>query len=143
MLYTPLTNLALKLAYTAHHGQTDKAGLPYIHHPLHLAEQMDTEAETCVALLHDVIEDASVTLNELEQAGFSAEIITAVKLLTHDPQIPYEDYILQIKTNPLATKIKIADLMHNADITRLPHPGSKDYERIKKYHHALSLLQAE
>lgn len=122
MKYTELTNKALKIAYNAHHGQLDKAGLPYIFHPLYLAEQMSDEVTICVALLHDVLEDTNVTIEELKKE-FPDEIMTALQLLTRDKNTKYFDYIRKIKKNPVATKVKLADLEHNSDLTRFS--GSK------------------
>ena len=86
MVYTENTNKAMILAYNAHMGQLDKSGIPYIYHPIHLAEQMDTEEECICALLHDVVEDTDVTFEELEKI-FSKTVIDALKLLTHDPSV--------------------------------------------------------
>jgi len=140
MIYTKLTQKAMQVAYNSHETQTDKSYLPYILHPLHVAEQMDDEYSTCVALLHDVLEDTDVTLSDLRELGFPEEVIEAVSLLTHDKSVPYMDYIHEIKKNPLATKVKIADLKHNSDLSRLLHINEKDYQRVKKYEKALQLL---
>ena len=123
MIYTELTNKAMRLAYEAHHGQVDKGGQPYIFHPYHLAEQMTDEIATCVALLHDVVEDTSVTMDELEQE-FPKEVTDALKLLTHDKDTDYFVYVRAIKTNPVARAVKLADLAHNGDESRLA--GCKD-----------------
>lgn len=117
MIYTELTNKAMKIAYAAHHGQMDYNGIPYIFHPIHLAEQMDDEITCCAALLHDVVEDTAVTIEELARE-FPAEVIDVLKLLTHDDSVDYFDYIRAIKANPIATKIKLADLAHNSDQSR-------------------------
>ena len=140
MKYTPLTKKAIKLAYKAHKDQYDKAGLPYINHPLHLAESMDDEYTTIVALLHDVVEDTDITLDDLAKE-FPKEVIDALKLLTHQKSIPYMDYVAKIKTNDIARAVKIADLKHNSDLTRLDNITDKDLERIKKYQEALELLK--
>jgi (p)ppGpp synthase/HD superfamily hydrolase len=92
MIYTPLTNRAMQIAYAAHHGQTDKSGIPYIFHPYHLAEQMDDEYTVCIALLHDVMEDTDVT-REMLAAEFPEEIMEALDLLTHEAGIPYFEYV--------------------------------------------------
>lgn len=84
MIYTDLTNKAIKLAYEAHQGQVDKAGIPYVFHPFHLAEQMNTEYSVAAALLHDVVEDTHITLEDLKEAGFPEEVVEAVRLLTHE-----------------------------------------------------------
>ena len=117
MIYTPLTGKAMKLAYKAHHGQFDYNGIPYIFHPIHLAEQMDDEISCCAALLHDVVEDTDITMEELSRE-FPPEVIDAVKLLTHDDTTPYFDYVRAIKANPIARKIKLADIAHNSDQSR-------------------------
>mgnify|MGYP002561896833 FL=1 len=122
MIYTPMVNRALRLAYRAHAGQLDRGGVPYIFHPYHLAEQMDDERSICVALLHDVVEDSPVTLEEI-QREFPSEIAEAVALLTHDPSTDYFAYVRRLKANPLARKVKLADLMHNADQTRCAGAG--------------------
>ena len=90
MVYTKNTRKAMNIAYNAHMGQYDKSGIPYIFHPMHLAEQMDTEEECIVALLHDVVEDTDVTFEELEKE-FSNTVIDALKLMTHDKSVPYEE----------------------------------------------------
>ena len=118
MVYTDLTLKAMKIAYDAHHGQLDKGGSPYIFHPIHLAEQMEDEVSCCAALLHDVVEDTSVTMEELEMQ-FPQDIITVLRLLTHEEGVPYEDYVRQIRGNPVAMKIKLADIAHNSDQSRL------------------------
>ena len=117
MVYTELTNKDLCIAYNAHHGQTDSNGIPYIFHPLHLAEQMDDEISCCCAILHDVVEDTPVTMEELAK-GFPKEIIDVLKLLTHGEGVPYEQYVRSIKTNPVAVKVKLADIAHNSDHSR-------------------------
>ena len=117
MVYTELTNKALRFAYNAHHGQLDYNGIPYIFHPVHLAEQMDDEISCCVALLHDVVEDTAVTMEELA-AQFPPEVLEVVQLLTHDSDTDYFDYVRAIKVNPVAVKVKLADLAHNSDQTR-------------------------
>ena len=117
MVYTELTNKAMKIAYAAHHGQLDYNGIPYIFHPLHLAEQMDDEISCCVALLHDVVEDTAVTMEDLAK-DFPDEIIQVLKLLTHDNGTEYFDYVRAIKSNPIAKKVKLADIAHNSDQTR-------------------------
>jgi len=141
MIYTELTKKALKIAFDAHKNQLDKAGLPYIYHPLHLAEQMETEDEICVALLHDVAEDTDITLEQLEEWGFNKNIISALTYLTHDDDVPYMNYIKNIKTgSPLAKKVKIADLKHNSDLSRLDSVCDKDRERAEKYKLSISML---
>ena len=131
MIYTDLTERALRLAYRAHAGQEDKAGVPYIFHPYHLAEQMTTEAAVCVALLHDVVEDSDVTIEDIATA-FPAEGTEAVQLLTHDERVPYLDYIRALRANPLARTVKLADLAHNSDESRLREAVAKEPDTVTK-----------
>ena len=132
MIYTPLTNKALRLAYAAHHGQPDKSGQPYIFHPYHLAEQMTDEISTCAALLHDVVEDTAVTIEELEQE-FPKEVTGVLRLLTHEKGTDYFDYVRAIKGNPVAVKVKLADLAHNSDETRFAGCDEIPAEQLVKW----------
>lgn len=142
MIYTEQTKKAMIIAYNAHHGQVDKSGVPYIFHPIHVAEQMETEEECIVALLHDTVEDTNITFEVLEKE-FSATVIEALKLLTHDKSIDYFDYVRKLKSNPIAKKVKLADLYHNSDITRMENPTEKDWKRKEKYHKAILILLEE
>ena len=136
------TKRAIKLCFKAHEGQFDKGGLPYAHHPLHLAEQMDDEDSTIVALLHDVVEDTEYTLNDIKDMSFGDAVVEALALLTHDLSVPYFEYVKSIVSNPIAKKVKLADLRHNSDITRLNHePTAKDRERLDKYRLAKIILE--
>ncbi|MBE5735384.1 MAG: HD domain-containing protein [Clostridiales bacterium] len=143
MIYTDQTKKAMIIAYNAHHGQVDKSGTPYIYHPIHLAEQMSDENTTCVALLHDVVEDTDVTLQDLKDAGFGEEIIEAVEYMTHDPSVPYMDYVAKIKTNPIARVVKLADLRHNSNPTRKGYVDMVTKGRIEKYKKAIEYLLSE
>lgn len=143
MLYTELTKKAMKIAFEAHKEQVDKSGLPYIFHPFHLAEQMRTEETVCAALLHDVAEDTDVTLEDLRTQGFPERVIGALTLLTHDDAVPYMEYVAQIKENSIARAVKLADLRHNSDLTRLDHVDEKAKERVEKYKAAIALLEDE
>lgn len=142
MVYTPLTSRAMRLAYEAHHGQTDKNGIPYIFHPIHLAESMDDEISCCAALLHDVAEDTDVTLEMLSEM-FPPAVMDALRLLTHSDDVDYFDYVRAIRTNPIAVKVKLADLAHNSDQSRCTDVSlSKEtLARWKqKYQKALEIL---
>lgn len=144
MIYTDKTKKAIRLCYKAHDGQTDKSGLPYFHHPMHLAEQMDDEDSTVTALLHDVVEDTHYTLKDIENMGFGQTVTDALRLLTHDDSVPYMDYVREIAKNPVARKVKLADLEHNSDLTRLNHePTDKDLERWRKYQKAREILMKD
>lgn len=141
MLYTVLTKKALKISFDAHKNQVDKGGMPYVYHPFHLAEQLDDELSTCVALLHDVVEDTDITLDELKSNGFPDEVIEALSLMTHRDNVPYLDYVRAMKDNPIARKVKLADLAHNSDLTRLDKVDDKAIERINKYKQAVLILE--
>lgn len=141
MIYTPLTKKALQISFEAHKNQTDKSGMPYVYHPFHLAEQMDDENSVCVALLHDVIEDTDITLADLIQAGFPEKVTDALTLMTHDDLTPYMEYIERLSHNPIAAKVKLADLAHNSDLTRLDVVREKDRQRVSKYHKAMERLK--
>ena len=138
MINTKLTRKAMIIAYEAHKNQVDKSGVPYIYHPIHVAEQMDTENECIIALLHDVVEDTNVTFKQLEEV-FSKEIIDILKLLTREENIEYDEYIKRIKNNSIACKVKIADLTHNLDKTRLDFVTEVDVKRNEKYKKALQI----
>ena len=142
MIYSPLTNEAMRIAYKAHHGQLDYNGIPYIFHPIHLAEQMDDESSCCVALLHDVVEDTDVTLEEL-MAIFPPEVTDAVALMTHSADTDYFDYVRAIKENPIARKVKLADLAHNSDQSRCVGSDLTEERKEKwriKYEKATKIL---
>ena len=141
MIYTKRTKLAMRVAFDAHKEQTDKTGLPYIFHPFHLAEQMTDETTVCVALLHDVVEDTDMTFEKLLELGFTTEIVDALKLLTHDDSVPYMDYVKEIAKNPVAKVVKLADLAHNSDLTRLDIVDEKALKRTEKYKQAMELLK--
>lgn len=140
MIYTPTTKKAMKLCFQAHKEQTDKSGIPYVFHPIHLAEQMKDEDTTVVALLHDVVEDTEYTIADLEAMGFNERVIAAIKLMTHADDVPYMDYVAKIKDNPIAKTVKLADLAHNSDITRMDFVDEKAKARVEKYANAIQLL---
>ena len=131
---------AIELAKQHHEGQTDKAGKPYIEHPLRVMNQVESEEEKIVAVLHDIVEDTNISLNDLRNEGFSEEVVSAVECLTKQDGENYDSYIERISFNPLAVKIKLADLEDNRDLTRLPEVTDKDLERVEKYDKALEKL---
>ena len=141
MIYTPMTKMALKLCFEAHKEQTDKSGMPYVFHPFHLAEQMPDEDTTIVALLHDVVEDSDHTIDDLRSMGFSENVLSAIELMTHAPDVPYMEYVARIKTNSVARAVKLADLKHNSDLSRLDCVTPYDEERAAKYQSAMELLE--
>ena len=135
-----MVDLALSIARKAHEGQLDKAGVAYIEHPIYVASQVDTEEEKAVALLHDVIEDSPVSAEELLQAGLPETVVTAVQVLTKKKEQDYQTYLETVKKNPLARVVKLADLEHNSDLSRLSSITEKDRERLKKYKKAIDFL---
>lgn len=141
MIYTPLTKAALRLSFDAHRDQVDKTGLPYVFHPFHLAEQMTDEISTVCALLHDVVEDTDITLDDLGQMGYPKEVIEVLALLTHEENVPYMDYVREIAKHPVAKAVKIADLRHNSDLSRLDTIDEYALKRNEKYKAALALLE--
>lgn len=145
MIYTPLVYKAMHIAYNAHHGQLDKSGAPYIFHPIHLAEQMEDEFSCCAALLHDVVEDTEVTLEDLRK-DFPEEVVEAVRLLTHLDGVPDLEYLTAIKANPIALKVKLADNAHNADQSRCCNSTVSEEKKANwrdKYARAREILLSE
>ena len=140
MIYTTQTKKALKLCFEAHKEQKDKSGMPYVFHPFHLAEQMQDEDTTVVALLHDIVEDTEYTIEDIAAMGFHARVVAAIALMTHAEDVPYMDYVAKIKDNPIAKAVKLADLTHNSDMTRLDVVDEKAKARIEKYAKALRFL---
>ena len=143
MIYTEMTKKAMRIAFDAHKDQVDKTGLPYIFHPFHLAEQMKDEVSVCVALLHDVAEDTAITFQDMAAQGISGEVIDALRLLTHDASVPYMDYVRGIKEsgNAVAVAVKLADLQHNSDVSRLDKIDERMSALFQKYKKAMDLLR--
>ena len=141
MIYTDLTKKAMKLCFEAHKDQVDKSDLPYVFHPFHLAEQMTDELTTVTALLHDVVEDTPYIFADLRQMGFPEDVLAALTLLTHVNAEPYMDYVRKLKDNPIARAVKLADLRHNSDLTRLNRIDERDLARVEKYRAAIRLLE--
>lgn len=135
-----LLEKAISIALTAHSGKTDKGGNPYILHPLRVMFAMETTEEKIVAMLHDVIEDSNTTILKLKKDKFSKKILSAVSLLTKRENQSYQDYILAIKKNPIATKVKLIDLKDNMNTKRLKKITLSDKKRLKKYKEAFKLL---
>ena len=123
-----------------HEGQTDKAGRPYIEHPRAVASMVDGETEKVVAWLHDTVEDTPATIEQIREM-FGDEIADAVAAMTHDKSVPYMDYVRNIKKNPIARKVKMADLSHNMDLSRLANVTDEDLARVEKYKKAYEILK--
>ena len=131
---------AVKIACKAHAGQVDKAGQPYILHPLRLMLKFQNEQERIVAVLHDVIEDSDLTRDDLITCGFSKTIVNALDCLSKKENERYENFINRILSNELARKIKIEDIKDNLDLTRIESINNEDLKRVLKYHNALRVL---
>ena len=131
---------AISIAAHAHKGQKDKAGAPYLLHPLRMMLRMDSEAAMMAAVLHDVVEDTDWTLGRLREEGFSDEVLEAVDCLTHREGESYQEFVERVRTNPIARQVKIADLEDNMNIRRINQLGTKDLERLEKYHRAWRVL---
>ena len=132
-------DFARAIAQYAHEGQYDKGGNPYIIHPAFVASQVTTNEEKVVAWLHDVLEDTDFDKNELQRI-FGDEIMEALDCVTHRKYESWEDYIARVSSNPVAIKVKLADLTHNMDLSRIPNPCEADYARIRRYEKTYELL---
>src|SRR5688572_27848665 len=131
---------AVSIAARAHRGQKDKAGAPYLLHPLRMMLRMETEDAMMAAVLHDVVEDTEWTLERLREAGFSDEVLEAVDCLTHRGGESYQQFVERVRTNPIARQVKLADLEDNMNIRRINQLGPNDLERLEKYHRAWRVL---
>jgi (p)ppGpp synthase/HD superfamily hydrolase len=139
---TPTLEDAIILAATHHRGQTDKAGEPYVLHPLRLMLSLRDPHERLAALLHDIVEDTDITLDDLRALGYPTPVVAAIELLTHTDGSPYLDYVARLKTNPIARAVKLADLADNMNLDRIAQPTAKDRVRIQRYQAARELLLA-
>ena len=133
---------AYEIAKKAHLGQIDKAGEDYIKHPEKVASFVNSDEEKAVAYLHDVIEDTELTLEDLREYGFSEEVLKAVDVITKKKGQDYQTYLNSVKENKLARVVKLADLRHNSDLTRLINITEKDIERKEKYQKAIDFLKS-
>jgi metal dependent phosphohydrolase len=140
-MYINEYELAYNIASKAHKGQKDKGGEDYFKHPLTVSNKLSGEKDKIVALLHDVIEDTDVTVNDLREAGFSDEVVLAVSVITKKDGEDYEEYLNRVKQNPIALRVKIADMEHNSDISRIKNPTEKDLKRLEKYRIRLKELR--
>lgn len=140
-MYINEYELAYNIASKAHKGQKDKGGEDYFKHPLTVSNKLSGEKDKIVALLHDVIEDTDVTVNDLKEAGFSDEVVLAVSAITKKAGEDYEEYLNRVKQNPVALRVKIEDMEHNSDISRIKNPTEKDLKRLEKYRIRLKELR--
>lgn len=140
--YNQLLELAIKVATEAHAGQVDKGGNPYINHPQAVAASLTNTEYKIVAYLHDVCEDTSITFDDLKDMGFTYRIVNSIRLLTKTDELTYEEYLRRLRMDSCARAVKMADLKHNMDITRISNPSEKDYARIEKYKKSLAFLES-
>jgi (p)ppGpp synthase/HD superfamily hydrolase len=134
---------AILIAAQAHLGQRDKGGAPYILHPLRMMMRMESEAAMMAAVLHDVVEDSEWTLEQLRGEGFSEEVLQAVDCLTRRDGESYDDFVARAQSNPIARRVKIADLEDNMNVQRLGVMTAKDSARIEEYHRVWRALTQE
>jgi len=132
---------AIAIAAGAHAGQVDKGGSPYILHALRVMLKVTTLEERIVAVLHDVVEDCDISLEELRQEGFSETVLTAIASVTRVDGETYEDFIARAAQNPIGRVVKLADLEENSDISRIAQPSWDDLERVEKYRRAIGMLR--
>ena len=132
---------AISIAIEAHKGQFDKAGDPYILHPLRVMFQMETKEEMIAAVLHDVLEDTAITSDQLKEMGFSERVLEALDSVTKKAGEKYEDFVQRAALHPIGKKIKLADLRDNMDLSRLEEITDNDIKRVKKYHGALKIIK--
>ena len=133
---------AIAIAAAAHAGQLDKGGAPYILHPLKVMLRMNTLEERIVAVLHDVVEDCEISLDDLRKEGFSEVVLSAIESVTKVPGESYEDFVERAAQNPIGRVVKLADLEENSDLSRIASPSWEDLERIEKYRRAIGRLRS-
>ncbi|MEG4987845.1 GTP pyrophosphokinase [Microcoleus sp. BR0-C5] len=140
--YESLLQRAIAIAAKAHEGQVDKAGNPYLDHPLFVMENVHSLEQKIVAVLHDAVEDSELTLEQLRSEGFPEVLVSAIAAITKIEGEPYAAYLERVIANPIALRVKIADVTHNLDIRRIANPTEADFQRIAKYKKVLSQLRA-
>jgi hypothetical protein len=133
---------AIEIAAKAHAGQVDKAGAPYILHPLRMMLKLTTTDERICAVLHDVVEDCGVTFEYLRTEGFSEQIVQAIDAVTKRLDEPYEAFVLRAASNPIGRNVKLVDLQDNSDLSRIAKPTARDYERLEKYQRSINMIHA-
>ena len=133
---------AIAIAATAHEGQVDKGGSPYILHPLKVMLRVNTLEERIVAVLHDVVEDCGISFDDLRNEGFSETVLMAIASVTKVPDESYEEFIERAAQNPIGRVVKLADLEENSDLSRIAQPSWEDLERVEKYRRAIGVLRS-
>ncbi len=133
---------AITIAALAHQNQVDRGGAPYMLHLMRVMLAARTQDEQIVAILHDLLEDTDWTLERVAREGFAPEILRSLDLVTHRKDESYPDYIARVKLDPVAARVKLADMLDNLDLMRMPALSTEDLERAAKYHrHSLELMQ--
>ena len=133
---------AIVIAAEAHEGQVDKAGAPYVLHPLRMMLRLSTSDEMIAAVLHDVVEDCGVSLEMLRAEGFSEQVLEAIDSVTRRAEESYEEFVLRAASNSIGRRVKLADLRDNSDLSRIKHPTARDYARVEKYRRAIETICA-
>lgn len=142
-LLNKLLILAKETAEKAHEGQVDKGGKPYINHPIKVANSLNNKEQKIIAYLHDVLEDTEITKENLLELGLPQKIVHSIDVITKKENVSYDDYLNIVKSDINARTVKIADIKHNMDISRIENPTKKDFDRIEKYKRALKILENE
>jgi len=132
---------AIEISVSAHKGQVDKSGAPYILHPLRIMFALKSEEEKIVGILHDVVEDSDWSFDDLLSERFSDNVINGLKSVTGVEGEDYDSFIQRAYADPIGRNVKIADVSDNLDIKRIEEPSERDFERLKKYRKALKVLQ--
>ena len=130
------------IAAEAHAGQVDKAGAPYVLHPLRMMLRLSTSDEMIAAVLHDVVEDCGLSLEMLRADGFSEQVLEAIDSVTRRAEESYEEFVLRAASNSIGRRVKLADLRDNSDLSRIKHPTARDYARVEKYRRAIETICA-
>jgi (p)ppGpp synthase/HD superfamily hydrolase len=138
-----LLERAIAITEQQHAGQVDKAGRPYIEHPLRVMNAMSSDAERIVAVLHDVIEDTNLTLNQLAAEGFPGYVLDALDSVTRRAAETYDAFVARAAKDPIGRRVKYADLQDNANLARIAAPTAADLARTEKYRRAMAQLDAE
>lgn len=133
---------AIEIAKIAHEGQLDKAGKPYIFHPVRVMLRVNNEFEKMAAVLHDLVEDTTITLDDLKREGFHPDVLQAIDALTKRPGETRIEAAKRAAAHPLARTVKLADNAENMDLSRLPNPTAKDYDRLREYEQVRAILLA-
>lgn len=133
---------AIVIAAEAHVGQVDKAGAPYVLHPLRMMLRLSTSDEMIAAVLHDVVEDCGLSLEMLRADGFSEQVLEAIDSVTRRAEESYEEFVLRAASNSIGRRVKLADLRDNNDLSRIKHPTARDYARVEKYRRAIETICA-